>query len=141
LLLVGLSEFIEENVIRVYNRIPFDKVISVPSNRAGHSSLPDALGRRLCELHPQLTYIEEPLLKTRAAETMKDVPKERRPLSVKGLYRASPSLNNLDAKGILVIDDVFETGSTLNSVCDAVATSFEGLKIFVVTITDLRAGR
>jgi hypoxanthine phosphoribosyltransferase len=60
---------------------------------------------------------------------------------VKGLYRASPSLNNLDAKGILVIDDVFETGSTLNSVCDAVATSFEGLKIFVVTITDLRAGR
>jgi len=95
---------------------PAQFLVPVPSNLPNSRNIPLRLSQTIaksagCQHRPDL------LRKTRRVRSMKNTPPGQRPAVLEGAYEAfkpKPSGGR-----ILVIDDVFETGSTLGSVNDA----------------------
>lgn len=121
------------------NRPPFDVVIGLPENRNTGYSLPRDLCKILSEIHPWLSDGFASVTKSRPGQVLKSLAKDERPEKVSGLYIVNKEAMPNPRFGILIIDDVFETGSTVGSLCDTLESEFPGIPRFVIALTHLVA--
>jgi predicted amidophosphoribosyltransferase len=76
------------------------------------------------------------LTKTRELDSIKQIGGEKqRAEYLKGAYSTKESSEPAEIYGFLVIDDVFETGSTLREICRTLEGSFPGIPRYVLTVT------
>ena len=118
---------------------PFDVCLGLPENRNTGRSLPRDICRILSEKHVWLRDGFASVTKTRAGVVMKAIPHEERPEKVKGLYKIDRKLLPEPRRGFLIIDDVFETGSTVGGLCDTLEHDFPKLPRYVIALTHLHA--
>lgn len=117
---------------------PFDICLGLPENRNTGRSLPRDICRILAEEHIWLRNGFSSVKKTRTGVVMKTIPHDERPEKVKGLYKIDHKLPK-PMRGFLIIDDVFETGSTVGGLCDTLEHDFPKLPRFAIALTHLHA--
>jgi hypothetical protein len=118
---------------------PFDVCLGLPENRNTGRSLPREICKNLAAEHPWLRDGFASIEKTRAGVVMKTIPHEERSEKVRGLYTINPLYLTQPEHGVLILDDVFETGSSVGGLCDTLEKEFPGLPRFVVVLTHLHA--
>lgn len=121
------------------NKPPFDVALGLPENRNTGRSLPRDLCRILANDHPWIKDGFSCVMKTRPGTVLKGIPADERPGKVSGLYAINKNLSITPQFGFLIIDDVFETGSTVGGLCDTLQEEFPQIPRFVVALTHLHA--
>lgn len=116
---------------------PFDVCISPPGNRDFDYPLPNQVCKWLCRDHAWMKLGSHAISKTRVSPVLKNIEPENRPKVVEGLYRVDIEVMPRPTQGILIIDDVFETGSTLRSLCQTLEETYPLIPRYVVTLTHL----
>jgi len=142
-----IAEYFSDEVFRAiksglepkYASPPFNVCIGPPENRNTGHSLPNYVCQKLAKKLNWMKNGFDSVKKTRSGEVMKKVPREERSLKLNGLYRIDSSRLPEGVFGILIIDDVFETGSTVEAVCDALEMEFPSIPRFVVALSHLHA--
>ena len=119
------------------NQPPFDVCISPPGNRDFEYPLPNQVCKLLCRDHAWMKLGSHAISTTRVSPVLKNIDPENRPKVVEGLYRVDIDVMPRPSRGILIIDDVFETGSTLKSLCQTLEETYPLIPRYVVTFTHL----
>jgi hypothetical protein len=120
-------------------KLPFDVCIGLPENRGTGRSLPKNICRILAEEHEWLKDGFEGVTKTRAGEVIKEVPHDERPAKVEGLYDIDKVKMPIPKFGFLIIDDVFETGSTIGALCKTLENVYPEVPRYIIALTHLHA--
>jgi len=142
-----IAEYFSDEVFRAiksglepkYASPPFNVCIGPPENRNTGHSLPNYVCQKLVKKLNWMKNGFDSVKKTRSGEVMKKVPREERSSKLNGLYTIDSSRLPEGVFGILIIDDVFETGSTVEAVCDALEMEFPSIPRFVVALSHLHA--
>ena len=121
------------------SKLPFDVCVGLPENRGTGRSLPRNICRILANEHKWLNDGFEAVTKTRAGEVIKEVPHDERPVKVAGLYAIDKTKMPAPKFGFLIIDDVFETGSTIGALCKTLEKEYPGLPRYIIALTHLHA--
>ena len=121
------------------SKLPFDVCLGLPENRGTGRSLPKNICRILSDEHKWLQDGFEGVTKTRSGEIIKEVPHDERPAKVAGLYAIDKSKMPTPKFGFLIIDDVFETGSTIGALCKTLEKEFPGVPRYTIALTHLHA--
>ena len=121
------------------SKLPFDVCLGLPENRGTGRSLPKNICRILSDEHKWLQDGFEGVTKTRSGEIIKEVPPDERPAKVAGLYAIDKSKMPTPKFGFLIIDDVFETGSTIGALCKTLEKEFPGVPRYTIALTHLHA--
>jgi hypothetical protein len=120
-------------------KLPFDVCIGLPENRGTGRSLPRDICRILSEEHMWLGDGFESVTKTRTGVVIKEVPHEQRPAKVAGLYAIDKNKMPVPTFGFLIIDDVFETGSTVSELCKTLEQEYPRVPRYIIALTHLHA--
>lgn len=120
-------------------RPPFDVALGLPENRNTGRSLPRDICKLLALEYPWIKDGFNGVIKTRQGIVMKGIPAHERPSKVAGLYGLDKKSMPEPKFGFLIIDDVFETGSTVGGLCDTLQNEFPTIPRFVVALTHLHA--
>ena len=118
---------------------PFDVCLGPPENRDTGHSLPRNICRNLADKHDWIRDGFAGITKTRKGEVIKEFSHKERPSKLQGLYEIDRNRFPSPESGFLIIDDVFETGSTLEAMCNTLEIEFPKIPRFVVTLTHLHA--
>ncbi len=118
---------------------PFDVCLGPPENRDTGHSLPRNICRNLADEHDWIRDGFAGITKTRKGKVIKDFLHKDRPSELEGLYAIDRSRLPSPESGFLIIDDVFETGSTLEAMCNTLEIEFPKIPRFVITLTHLHA--
>ena len=129
------DQFHEEFPAR--EKLPFDVCLGPPENRNTGHSLPGAVCQLLSQDRQWIVNGFSGIRKTRSAEVMKNVPRSERAEHLRGLYEVNKETMPYSNFGFLIVDDVFETGSTVNAVCETLEEAYPHLPRFVVALTHL----
>ena len=121
------------------SKLPFDVCLGLPENRGTGRSLPKNICRILSDEHKWLQDGFEGVTKTRSGEIIKEVPHDERPSKVAGLYAIDKIKMPTPKFGFLIIDDVFETGSTIGALCKTLEKEFPGVPRYTIALTHLHA--
>jgi len=80
------------------------------------------------------------LKKVKSTSQLKEIknPEERREI-LKGAF--STGFNSLNGKDVLIFDDLYRSGETLNAVCDVIMNKGKARGVYVLTITKTRSNR
>ena len=120
-------------------KLPFDVCLGVPENRGTGISLPRNICKLLSEENISLKDGFEGVSKTRDGVIIKNIPYDERPVKVAGLYSIDRNKMPVPKFGFLVIDDVFETGSTVSGLCKTLESEYPGVPRYIIALTHLRA--
>ncbi len=138
---LGEIQRVFEQLEKDYQAPPFNLCIAPPMNLDGHPNLPLALCARLERQYAWLEVGYSVIEKTRNGVVMKNTDRREREVAISGLYRARKVTRESGVTGVLIIDDVFESGSTVNEICRALEATYPGIPRYVIALTDLgRAG-
>jgi len=121
------------------SKLPFDVCVGLPENRGTGRSLPRNICRILSDEHEWLSDGFEAVIKTRAGEVIKEVPHDERPSRVAGLYAIDKNKMPAPKFGFLIIDDVFETGSTVGGLCKTLEKEYPRVPRYIIALTHLHA--
>jgi len=115
-------------------------IVPVPPSRSSRTDQPvcllaEALGRRLA-----LPVCGESLVKVKELSEIKNVfdRKERRRL-LDGAYQVAAAA--VQGKEVLVFDDLYRSGATMNAVAHALRTQGNAAKVYVLALTRTRRNR
>lgn len=116
---------------RIWTNYPADFCISVPPNLPRSRDLPARLTRHI-GLRTKIKRNTEILHLTRRIRSMKNTPRKERPAELERAYSAQ--LPSSLKRGLLVIDDVYDSGSTIRAVRQAFlrAGIRNGMNFFVI---------
>ena len=116
---------------RIWTNYPADFCISVPPNLPRSRDLPARLTRHI-GLRTKIKRNTEILQLARRIPSMKNTPRKERPVVLERAYSAQ--LPSLLKSGLLVIDDVYDSGSTVRAVRQAFlrAGIQGGMNFFVI---------
>jgi hypothetical protein len=120
-------------------KFPFDVCVGLPENRGTGRSLPRNICRILADEYKWLKDGFEGVTKTRDGEVLKGIPRPERPAKVAGLYAIDRNKMPAPKFGFLIIDDVFETGSTVGEICKTLETEYPGVPRYIIALTHLHA--
>ena len=134
-----IFQAIKTGLEKEYPRAPFNVCLGPPENRNTGHSLPAYICRNLTEEHEWINNGCASINKTRDGEVMKDVPPVKRSSKLKGLYELDLSRLPPAVSGFFIVDDVYETGSTLAEMCNTLELQFPGIPRFVITLSHLHA--
>jgi predicted amidophosphoribosyltransferase len=125
------------------DRPPFSLCIAVPPNNANGISLPGRICANLAKNHSWLQDGSELLQRTKNIGSIKGKSSIDKRKLTDGLYRVAIAEKMESSSGLLVIDDVYDSGATLRSVCATILASYPTKRLFVVTMahTLRRRGR
>ena len=138
--------FCERKLIDFYrldqdeSEIFFDTCIAVPSNNAAGISLPSAVVKNLERRFSWLQNASELLFKTREVPVIKDIGDPRTRIDLlKGAYSVSLSPSILNSKGILIIDDIYDSGATVREVARTLKKIYPNVPRYVFTFAHLKS--
>lgn len=134
-----LSSHLKKDYPDPRKRPPFDVALGLPENRNTGRSLPRDLCKLLAHEYPWIKDGFNGVIKTRQGIVMKGIPAQERPSKVAGLYGINRKSMPEPQFGFLIIDDVFETGSTVGGLCDTLQKEFPTIPRFVVALTHLHS--
>jgi hypothetical protein len=118
----------------------FNSCIGVMPNRNTDSSLPLELALQLSIKFDWLRDDSNCLIKTKELPVMKNIADHDVRISeLKGGYKVLPGYDFKGVKGFLIIDDIFETGSTLRELCRTLNHVVPNIPRYVLTLTHLRS--
>jgi predicted amidophosphoribosyltransferase len=133
LLLSDLKKFLV-NLYPIQYR-PFDCILYPPSNTERNFQLMEYLANKLAsETVPNRS---SEIIKIKRHSTVKSVSGKERTATLINSMKLVPDLSKAKPKGILIIDDVLETGSTAKELCRAVNDAWPGVPRYYVALTYL----
>lgn len=111
--------------------LPFDSCVSPIS----HVQKPLDLARHICLgiSGGSVTYLVDSIREKEILGSMKNIPKPERCAKTIGNYIFERKEKFMPKKGILIIDDVFDTGCTIKGISKAISAKYPDLPIFVMT--------
>jgi hypothetical protein len=120
--------------------IRFNSCIGVlPNNTSGHS-LPRDLAKELSTQYEWLQDDSNCLIKVKQVPQIKSLGKyELRKEALNNAYEVDPSYDFSGVEGILIIDDVYESGSTLREFCRTLHRALPDIPRYVLTLTHLKS--
>lgn len=131
------AEFIKNEIIKMikwlYNekQLPFDVCVSPMS----HNVKPIDLADYICSgiSGGSIKYLRNSITEKIPLGSMKNIPKSDRCIKTIGNYIFKCDQEDRPQKGIVIIDDVFDTGCTIKGISKAISDKFSDVPIFVVT--------
>lgn len=113
-------------------------VVSVPPNRENSYSLPPVMAKALAsQSGGAIIDVSNLLVKQKQFPVLKNLDKDEKAKFLLDAFAFSTKLSN--SKGaLLIIDDIYDTGSTLRSVARAINKTNPELVKYVMTLTALR---
>ena len=111
--------------------LPFDVCICPPS----HSEKPLDLAEFICKSISggSIKFARNSIVERIELDTIKKLPKYERSLKMIDNFVFNPEPTDYPKKGVLLIDDVFDTGSTLMGLSRAVKAEFPNMPRYVIT--------
>jgi predicted amidophosphoribosyltransferase len=120
---------------------PFNLLVPVPPNSDNRISLPNRIAEIFIKNYPNQFVDCSPFLKkTRELESIKKIPGE----SIEERKRHSMNAYQLDGvirkdiRGFLVIDDVYQTGTTVREIAVLLARHYPDVPRYLITLTALK---
>jgi len=111
----------------------------IPNGTSGHS-LPQDLAAYLSQKYAWLQNDSKCMFKTRDLPEMKNLADyDLRKESLRNAYVVDGNYDLSNVSGVLIIDDVYESGSTLREFCRTLKRSNPEIPKFVITLTHLRS--
>lgn len=114
---------------------PFDCILYPPSNTERNFQLMEYLASKLA--HKSVTNRSNEIIKIKRHSTVKSVSGKDRSATLINTMKLEPDLSKAKPKGVLIIDDVLETGSTAKELCRAVNEAWPGVPRYYVALTYL----
>jgi predicted amidophosphoribosyltransferase len=126
---------VAENKWKIIEKV--DVIIPVPpSNRSRAIKLPTEMAKYLSDKYGKI-FDPSLLSKRKATKELKGVfAFEIRKELLANAFQASPSLEN---KSVLVVDDLYRSGATLQSLTDTLKKDGKVKKVYVLTLTKTRS--
>jgi hypothetical protein len=118
---------------------PFDLCLGVPPNNHQGISICHQIGKGLVRKHP--TWLRDGfsvVRKTSSISPVKRKSKAEKQALLSGLYAVDTSSILKPSTGILLLDDIFQTGSSVKELCRTLNDTWPGIPIFVITLTHLK---
>ena len=111
----------------------------IPNGNSGHS-LPQDLAAYLSQKYAWLRNDSKCMFKTRDLPQMKNLADyDLRKETLSHAYVVDNNYDLSKVSGVLIIDDVYESGSTLREFCRTLKRSNPEIPRFVITLTHLRS--
>ena len=111
----------------------------IPNGTSGHS-LPQDLAAYLSQKYAWLQNDSKCMFKTRDLPQMKNLADyDLRKESLSNAYVVDSNYDLSNVSGVLIIDDIYESGSTLREFCRTLKRSNPEIPKFVITLTHLRS--
>lgn len=132
-LLIELKKFL----IKMYPSQfrPFDCVIYPPSNTQRSFQLMAYLADKL--VSNAIANRSNEIIKIKQHSTVKAISVRERSVTLRNTMKVEPDTFKLKPKGILIIDDVLETGSTARELCRALEATWPRVPRYYVALTYL----
>ena len=111
--------------------LPFDLCVCPPSHEVKPLDLPDFICKAISG--GSVKYGAKTLIEKLPLRTIKAGPKEDRSKKLVDNFVFDCPEALYPSRGVLIIDDVFDTGSTVTGVCRAISAQFPNIPRFVVT--------
>lgn len=111
--------------------LPFDRCVSPIS----HVQKPLDLAKHICLgiSGRSVTYLADSVREKSVLGSMKSIPKQERCAKTIGNYIFACQERLKPQKGVLIVDDVYDTGCTIKGISKAISISYPNLPIFVMT--------
>jgi hypothetical protein len=121
------------------NERPFDTVITPPGNLEKPFDLTKYIAARLTSggIRDISTYVA----KTRPIPVMKNLPARERRQAIKDAFELIGLPEGWRPKGVLIFDDILDTGATAGELCNLLEKSFPGVPRYYLSITYLGDGK
>lgn len=134
-----ITKYLGEHVSKyLHNFQPFeniDIIVPVPlhkvKKRARGFNQSELLSKEI-SIHMNWLHIPNLVLRNRFTDTQTKLDRKQRQENVSGAFILNSKIN-IQNKNILIVDDVFTTGSTVNSICELLKKNHAD-RIFVLTI-------
>jgi competence protein ComFC len=118
----------------------FDLVIPVPPSRTRRASQPVIALSKALAIEVGGAFCPDCIVKVKDTPELKDVYEfDRRTALLKGAYAVAR--NKVASKSVLVFDDLYRSGATLNSVCQALMDKGKAKTVYALTLTMTRSHR
>jgi predicted amidophosphoribosyltransferase len=132
-LLVGLKGFLTKMYPVAYR--PFDCLVYPPSNQDRKFQLTQFIGDGLAT--SKILNRSREITKIHPHSTVKTMSGKERFVTLPHTMNVVPDASRAKPKGILVFDDVLETGNTAKEVCRALEEAWPGVPRYYVALTYL----
>lgn len=111
--------------------LPFDRCVSPIS----HVQKPIDLAKHICLgiSGGSVTYLPDSISEKNALGSMKNISKQERCAETIGNYIFESPAGHVPKKGVLIVDDVFDTGCTIKGISSAISAKYPKIPIFVMT--------
>lgn len=119
------------------NQRPFNAVICPPSNLEKIFDLTHYLASNLTA--GGIEDISDCLRKTRGLPSMKSLSGKQRSIELAGAYEFIQPQNTQDISGILILDDVLDTGATSREIASVLRTTLPAIPRYYLSVTYLLA--
>jgi predicted amidophosphoribosyltransferase len=114
---------------------PFDCIVYPPSNTQRSFHLTEYLANKLVSTN--LINRSGEIIKIKRHSTVKAISVKQRDATLLNSMKVEPDTLKSKPKGILIIDDVLETGSTAKELCRALEVAWPGVPRYYVALTYL----
>lgn len=116
----------------------FNSCIAAMPNSKNLYSLPVEIATNLSERFKWIRDDSRFLIKNRNLEKLMNIRRDKRPEYISGAYSINKNYQAPIPKGILLLDDVYETGSTMRETCKTLDQVFPNVPRYVLAITRRR---
>jgi len=118
--------------------LPFNFLVAVPPNRMDSNSLPPLIVKSLAgQSGGALIDASKLLTKKKEIPVLKNLDSTEKAKALEDAYFFNPNLPD-QRRGILIVDDIFDSGATLRFVARAINGSYPDVPRYVLTLTALK---